>query len=154
MSESTFISATQQWVETVVIDLNLCPFAQHELIRGRVRFHVSCAETEEQLLADLHTELLVVADELLALMQWQGVFQIASFHPEYQFAETDPEDVENYTNRSPYPMLHLIREASLQQAIAHYPDVDQIPINNIALLRHKGLDQMRALLRLCYFDHK
>ena len=75
----------------------------------------------------------------------EGVYQIASFHPDYQFDGTKPDDVENYTNRSPYPMLHLIREASLERVIADYPDVDQIPARNIALMNSLGKDKLQAL---------
>jgi hypothetical protein len=85
-------------------------------------------------------------------MGLNGVYQIASFHPDYQFGGTAPDDVENYTNRSPYPMLHLIREESLERVIANYPDSDQIPEHNIALLKSLGRDKMQALLQACFND--
>jgi hypothetical protein len=81
-------------------------------------------------------------------MGLEGIYQIASFHPDYQFDGTKPDDVENYTNRSPYPMLHLIREASLERVIADY-QVDQIPVRNIALMNDLGQDKLQALLRSC-----
>ena len=169
----------RHWVETVVVGLNLCPFAKRELVNDRVRFSVSEAETEEQLLVDLQAELellnneetvettllihprvlqdffdynqfLNYVDRLLTQMELEGVYQVASFHPDYQFSGTRPVDVENYTNRSPYPMLHLIREDSLERAIASYPDPDRIPERNIELLERLGRDKMQALLQACY----
>lgn len=173
------IGPVRYWVESLVIDLNLCPFAKRELVKNRVRFSVTEAVTEEQLLMDLQAELelldsdetvettllihpkvlqefydynqfLSCADSLLAQMGLNGVYQIASFHPHYQFGGTAPDDVENYTNRSPYPMLHLIREESLERGIANYPDVDQIPERNIELVNSLGRDKMQALLLACF----
>ena len=68
----------------------------------------------------------------------EGEVQVASFHPRYQFAGTQPEDIENYTNRSPYPMLHLLREASIDRAVAAVPDTDEIYRRNIRTLRELG----------------
>ncbi len=179
MGHEKTIGPVRHWVETVVVGLNLCPFARRELVNGRVRFSVSEAETEEQLLADLQAELellnndeavettllihpgvlqdffdynqfLNYVDRLLMQMELEGVYQVASFHPDYQFSGTRPDDVENYTNRSPYPMLHLIREDSLERAIASYPDPDRIPERNIELLESLGRDKMQALLQACY----
>ncbi len=172
------INSTRQWVEIVVVGLNLCPFAKRELINNRVRFCVSNADRPEQLLSSLQTELerlgddssiettlvihpyaltdfhdynqfLDIADALLTDMELQGRYQIASFHPQYQFADTEMDDVENYTNRSPYPMLHLIREQSLENALTNYPDADKIPERNIALLKQLGHSKIQALLQSC-----
>jgi hypothetical protein len=67
----------------------------------------------------------------LLQFNWQGIFQIASFHPRYCFAGANPDDRENLTNQSPYPILHILREDSVEKAIAHYPDVDAVPQRNI-----------------------
>ncbi len=178
MGETEIISATRKWVEDVVVGYNLCPFAKRELVRNRVRFVVSEAKTEDELLQALHSELqrledepeiettllihpgvlqdfgpynefLDAADGLLAYLDMEGVYQIASFHPDYQFAETEPDAAENYTNRSPFPMLHLLREASLEAAIDSYPDVDGIPERNIELMNELGSDKMRSILHSC-----
>ena len=71
------------------------------------------------------------AEVLLMQYGWEGVFQVASFHPDYQFADTEPDDPGNLTNRSPCPLLHLIREESLERVLARYPDPDAIPATNI-----------------------
>jgi hypothetical protein len=163
------------------VGLNLCPFAKRELVKNRVRFAVSEAITEEQLLLALQVELehlnrdssiettllihakvlqdfyaynqfLGDADRLLVQMQLDGVYQIASFHPDYQFGGTDPDDSENYTNRSPYPLLHLIREESLTRVIADFPDADQIPAHNVELMNRLGKDKLQALLQACFSD--
>lgn len=179
MEDIKTTGAVRRWVETVVVDLNLCPFAKRELVKNRVRFTVTQAKTEEQLLIALQTELellssepsiettllihpdvlhgfddynqfLAYTEELLVQMKMEGVYQIASFHPDYQFAGTESADAENYTNRSPYPMLHLIREESLERAIAAYPDVDNIPLRNTALMNTLGVDRLRQLLQACF----
>lgn len=78
------------------------------------------------------------ADAALTALRLDGELQIASFHPAYQFADTAADDIENYSNRSPFPMLHLLREASVTKAIAGFPGVDRIGSNNIATLRRLG----------------
>lgn len=96
-----------------------------------------------------YNDFLDLADALLAEGGFEGEFQIASFHPDYQFADTRADDAENYTNRSPWPMLHLIREASLEQAIATYPDADAIPQRNIDLMNGLGAEHHRQVLDQC-----
>jgi hypothetical protein len=92
-----------------------------------------------------YNDFLDVADAMLEELELQGQLQIASFHPEYQFAGTEPDDIDNYTNRSPYPMLHLIREASIDRAVAAFPDADAIYEKNIETVRKLGLDGWRRL---------
>jgi len=82
-------------------------------------------------------------------MKLEGVFQIASFHPDYQFAGSQATDVENYTNRSPHPMLHILREASVQAAIDAHPNTEQISQDNIQQMRTLGLSDMKKRLRDC-----
>lgn len=82
-----------------------------------------------------YNDFLDLAEATLAELGLEGVLQIASFHPLYQFAGTEPGDVTNRTNRSPYPMLHILREASVTKAVAGYPDADKIPERNIATMR-------------------
>lgn len=180
MEHEKIIKAVRHWVETLVVGLNLCPFAKRELINNRVRFTVTEATSEQQLLETLQDELellnndlsvettllihpnilqdfydynefLDYADGLLVQMELDGVYQIASFHPNYQFADTEAGDVENYSNRSPYPLLHLIREKSLERAIANHPNSVQIPQRNIELLKSLGRDKMQALFQ-SHFD--
>jgi hypothetical protein len=77
---------------------------------------------------------------------YSGIFQIASFHPQYQFAETVIE-AENYSNRSPYPLLHVLREASVTREVARYPDITTIPQQNVRLLRRLGVVKLQSLLQ-------
>lgn len=93
-----------------------------------------------------YTAFLVIADGVLAGMRLRGVIQIASFHPDYVFDGTDPNDVTNCTNRSPYPTLHLLREESLEKAIESHPDTARIYEANQATMRrlgHEGWDALR-----------
>ncbi len=94
--------------------------------------------------------LLFVLNNVLELEGFEGVFQIASFHPAYQFAGTDVTDVENYTNRAPYPILHLLREDSLTQALEQHPDPDGIPDNNITKLQSFSTTQIKDYFSYLY----
>ena len=177
-NEEQVVLAVRKWVETLVVGMNLCPFAKRELVKNRVRFVATAATTQEQLLQVLRAELELLntdsaiettllihpdvlqnfydfndflhdADSLLVEMEEEGIYQIASFHPDYQFGGTSPRDAENYTNRSPYPVLHLLREDSLERVIADYPNVDDIPQRNIELMNELGRDKLQALLKSC-----
>lgn len=91
------------------------------------------------------THFLDLAEVSLRLHGLVGVVQVASFHPDYVFADADEEDIANYTNRAPYPTLHLLREASLSKATTAFPDAADIYEINIETLRKLGLDGWRAL---------
>jgi hypothetical protein len=86
-----------------------------------------------------YNDFLSVADRAVRRLRLAGVLQIASFHPEYRFAGTAADDVTNYTNRSPYPMLHLLREASVAKAVAAFPDASKIYERNMETLRRVGV---------------
>lgn len=170
------IEAVKQWLKDVVIEHDFCPFAKKELESGRVRFALCEATEKEKILSALidecqrldvnsgiETTLIVfskgledfdqflnvveLADELMNLQGYEGVYQLATFHPDYVFAGTDKEDAANYTNRSPFPVLHLIREASLEQVLKNYPDPELIPQNNINKARELGATYFHRLLR-------
>lgn len=180
--DDAIINTVRRWVERVVVAHNLCPFARRELDADTVRFVVTDAGDEEHLLLALADELerlnrepgiettllihpqvlqdfldynqfLAACDALLQQLALDGVYQIASFHPGYQFAGTDPQDAENYSNRSPYPMLHILREDSVARAVAAHPDAEGIPDRNIALLNKVGSEQLGKLLCSCFGDH-
>lgn len=92
-----------------------------------------------------YNDFLDVADETVAALDLEGVLQVASFHPDYQFADADPDDVGNFSNRSPYPMLHLLREDSIARALDAFDDADRIGETNVATLRRLGIDGWRRL---------
>ncbi|BBP45422.1 hypothetical protein THMIRHAS_07950 [Thiosulfatimonas sediminis] len=93
-----------------------------------------------------YNQFLDWVDALLAQQNWQGAVQIASFHPHYQFADTAADDAENLTNRAPYPLLHILREASLEKALQHYPeDPETIFANNIDTVQNLTDEQKRSL---------
>ena len=93
-----------------------------------------------------YNDFLDDADALLAALELEGVLQVASFHPEYQFAGTEFDDAGNNTNRAPYPVLHLLREESLDRAVAAYPEPDTIIERNIKTMDELGNDGYRKLL--------
>jgi hypothetical protein len=92
-----------------------------------------------------YNDFLDVADAAVHRLGLAGVIQVASFHPRYQFAGTSPDDITNYTNRSPYPVLHLLREASVEAAIAAFPDAALIYQHNIETMQRLGIDGWIAL---------
>lgn len=87
-----------------------------------------------------YNDFLEVADGAVEDLDLGGILQVASFHPQYQFDGTAPDDIDNYTNRSPYPTLHLLREESIEKAVAAYPQTDTIFEKNIETLRKLGHD--------------
>lgn len=178
MNDEQCIEASQRWLESVVIGLNLCPFARSELENDRIRFVVSRAVCENELLAcmndelqaleresDIETTLIIHpdvlndffdynqfldrADQLLEATELVGVYQVASFHPNYQYGGTQAEDPGNYRNRSPFPMLHLLREDSVGRAIDSYSGIHEIPERNIATMEKLGAEHLHQLLEKC-----
>jgi len=92
-----------------------------------------------------YNDFLEIAEAAVADLGLEGVLQVASFHPQYQFAGTAPDDIENYTNRSPYPILHLLREESVERAVEAFPDAAEIYEKNIATLRLLGHEGWKRL---------
>lgn len=175
-SNEQILNDVNQWLDKVVIGLNLCPFAARPYQQKQIRFTISQCETDACLLEELQNELNLLAetkaekiettllivpnmlqdfydyndfldlvDALIEDSGWEGVFQVATFHPNYQFGGTQPEDAENLTNRAPYPILHLLREASLEKAIEHYPNPELIPEHNIDTVSNLTLEQKVSL---------
>jgi uncharacterized protein len=174
---NSVIETTRQWIQSVVVGLNLCPFARQPLQAGLVHFIEASALDEAGLMLELRTALLELhtsdrsaiettvlihphvlndfaqynqfldlADALIDELDLVGEIQIASFHPGYQFAGTLIADPENYSNRSPYPMLHLLREAAISQALDQGADSSAIVQRNIDTLRGLGVAELKKLL--------
>ncbi len=134
-------------VEDLVAELILLRDADHTKVETTVLVAPNCLQSFGD-----YNQFLDLVDVLIEQFNLQGSIQVASFHPDYQFADLDKDDVRNYTNRSPYPMFHLILEDSIAQARETYPDVDQIPENNMCLLQEQGLDQAKRQLACCVKD--
>jgi len=177
-SAPQIIEQTQQWLADFVIAYNICPFAKREFVSNRIAYEViQTTELEAQLHAlidacrvldtekntetslviyprglddfDDYLDFLEIANALLHKQGYEGIYQLASFHPDYCFAEVPAEDASHYTNRSPYPMLHIIREASLEKALENYPDPENIPLRNIDKTRELGVHKLQQLLAHC-----
>lgn len=99
-----------------------------------------------------YNDFLALADALLVQFGWDGRFQIASFHPHYQFAGTRPDDADNYTNRAPWPILHLLREDSVEWAVSRYPDSREIPERNMARMTEMGAQVLAQRLQSCFAE--
>jgi uncharacterized protein len=174
MLTQEIISLTKKWITDVVIGCNFCPFAAREVKLDTILYEVFLGEDKAAILEKLldiftimdeddkvETAFLILpngqddfltyldvvqqADDFLVQKKYEGIYQLASFHPQYLFAGSTEKDPENYTNRSPYAMLHVLREDSLTKAIDNHPNVDRIPRDNIDFARAKGLDWMKSL---------
>lgn len=178
MNETNIIESVKHWLEKTIIGFNFCPFAKREFDLGRVHYEVvDDSNTEEQLHSivnefqrlDKNTEIettlvilpvglesyfdyldfLEVANELLVDEDYEGVYQLASFHPDYCFADVGQDDPSNYTNRSPWPIVHIIRESSLEKVLQKYPNPEEIPDRNIAFANKQGKAVFEAILKDC-----
>ncbi|MGB4846832.1 MAG: DUF1415 domain-containing protein [Saprospiraceae bacterium] len=179
MSDDIIVSQTIAWIKSVVIGCNFCPFAATAMLKKSIRYVVlpnASIETTLEVLTreirfldesdDIETiliilpndfadfgaylDLVAISEQFVSLQGYEGVYQIASFHPEYCFDGSDTDDPANYTNRSVYPMLHILREESITRAIENYPDPDGIPRRNIEYANQKGLRYMQWLRAACF----
>ena len=107
-----------------------------------------------QVLTDFadYNDFIEVAEDTVAELNLEGVLQVASFHPDYQFADTEADDLSNATNRSPFPTLHLIREESIDRAVEAFPEAELIYQTNIATLERLGAEGWAELQRACQAD--
>lgn len=162
------VIATKRWLQDIVIGFNFCPFANPVFKADRIdyvvidgtselKFNELLLQTCKSMLAhpEKETALLIFeqylgsfpaylaylkkANALLERKKLKGIFQLASFHPDYVFDGLEEHDAANYTNRAPYPIIHIIREASLTKALKTFPNPELIPERNIEVARNKGL---------------
>ena len=162
----------------MVVGLNFCPFAAKEVAGETIRYQTNEAqdlqsalellaaecegldqdsEIETTLLiftdgfADFHPflDLLDLANQLIDDRGYEGIYQLASFHPDYCFADVKSDDPSNYTNRSPFPTLHIIREESLERVLEKTANPEKIPEKNIRLTRELGTEKLQQLLNRC-----
>jgi len=174
MNSDEIIDKTKKWISDVVIGCNFCPFAAN-VVKQKAIFYKVEKNTEMEICLDSfvyemgrldndptietsflifpnafqqfddYLDLVSLAEKLLKGKGYKGIYQLASFHPLYLFANSDEKDPANYTNRSVYPMLHLLREESIDKALANYKDPESIPVRNINFAREKGLAYMKML---------
>ncbi len=170
------LAETRNWLEAIVVGLNLCPFAKEPLDAGNVRFLVSghselaaaCfdelageyqkLDVSEELATTLiiyprgfadwedYLDLVDASNDALFDLGYEGIYQLASFHPAYQFAGTSSDDAGNLSNRSPYPMLHILRESAVEASLQSVAHPENIPKRNEALCRRLGHEGIRKLL--------
>lgn len=172
------IAQTRNWVQQVVIGCDFCPFAAREVKRNSIHYQVEPATTLsssravftrelKRLDADaaIETTLLIFpntftdftdylalvrhAEGIIAQKGYSGVYQVATFHPQYRFEGSEAGDAANFTNRSIYPMLHILRESSIRKALRFYGDASGIPERNVQFAREKGSAYMKMLRDSC-----
>lgn len=136
-------------LEALVKELTILADADPELVETTLLIH-------PQVLTDFmdYNDFLGAADQAVEELGFEGVLQVASFHPQYQFAGTEAEDVTNATNRSPYPTLHLIRETSIDRAVEAFPEADQIYEVNMQTMEKLGAQGWADLQAQCKADAK
>ncbi len=175
MDDTLIIKQTRHWVETLVVGLNFCPFAKRELANTRYQVcHQSgMVQAVERLLDEcdfldahpeivtsllilphfadfeLYLQLLDEANLSLDNNALRGTYQLASFHPEYWFEGEAKDSPAHFTNRAPFPALHLLRESSIELAVAKFRDPENIPTRNIATAQKLGREQLQAMLDAC-----
>jgi len=178
LKEEQIIQQTQNWIKEVVIGCNFCPFASRVMVNQNIQYTVLTSVTIHESLEQVAKELMLLDDEqeretsfiifsnnfiafsdylllvkkaeqLMSKTGYDGIYQLASFHPDYCFAGSDENDPANYTNRSIYPMLHLLREDSITAALENFPNPEKIPQNNIHFAEQKGLLYMQLLRAGC-----
>ena len=172
------INQTKKWIKDVIVGCNFCPFAGkvvkqqtiyyqveksgemvtclHAFLQAMIRLDVNPSIETSFLIfpnsfADFgdYLNLVTLAEKLILDNDYEGIYQVASFHPLYQFEGSKDDDAANYTNRSVYPMLHLLREESIDRALEHFKTPENIPETNINFAREKGLVYMKLLRDNC-----
>ncbi len=170
------LDRTQQWLQQMVLGLNLCPFAHSAVAQGQVHYAI-CDATKDAALKDFYvielkrlleadehiiaTSLLMFShdlelfDDYLNVLDWfqqlleqadlTEQVQLASFHPRYQFEGLEIDDLSHFTNRAPYPTIHLLRQAQMTRALAQVAHPEQIFTDNIDTLNQLGRSQVEAL---------
>lgn len=175
LSEQHVIDATLKWVDDIVIKHNFCPFARYVRTPNQIRCIVIAGDagdviqslydelrhleenesTATTLIAlthptlddfDEYLDVLAIGDNMLHDWGYSGTYQLASFHPDYVFDGSDSNDAENYTNRSPYPLLHLIREADITRYMKKEEDAEKIFSHNIDKARALGCPYFKNAL--------
>ena len=177
-SSQQIIDQTKTWIYKVVVGCNFCPFAARTLEQHHVHYQVE-ASTDTTLCLDAflkelarldeephietsflifsnafqqfndYLDMVASAENLLSEKGYEGIYQLASFHPMYRFASSAKNDAADYTNRSIYPMLQFLRESSIDKALAHYENPESIPERNVDFARKKGLTFMKLLRDSC-----
>ena len=172
------IDQTKKWINDVIIGCNFCPFAAKVIKQQTAYYQVENSIESKICLDDFLNEILrldgdanietsflifpnsyesfddyldlvILVEKLIFDKGYEGVYQVASFHPLYQFDGTNYDDAANFTNRSVYPMLHLLREESIEKALENFKSPESIPDTNINFAREKGLVYMKLLRESC-----
>ena len=172
------IDQTKKWISDVIVGCNFCPFAAKVVKQQQIHYQVEKSVATDICLGaflqeiirldvdntietsflifpqsfvsfDDYLDLVALAEKLIYDNGYEGIYQVASFHPLYQFAGSRDDDAANYTNRSVYPMLHLLREESIDRALEHFKSPENIPETNINFAREKGLVYMKLLRDSC-----
>ena len=175
MNQSQIIKAVKYWLENTIIKFNFCPFAKREFINQTIHYQVSevieekgrlCVIAEQFKYLDRYSSIetslvilpkglenffdyldfLSLAEEAILQLGYEGVYQLASFHPDYCFEGLKQDDAANYTNRSPFPIIHILRESSLDKALEFHANPESIPLTNISVAREEGSTTFREIL--------
>ncbi len=181
--DQIIITETKNWISKIVIGCSFCPFASKVFINENIYFKIAAFKKSSLVLNELaiefqrldqtediettililpegfkvfshFLELLSAGNYLIKALKRQKIFQLASFHPQYVFKGTQKNDPSNYTNRSPYPVIQILRQSSITRVLAYYDTPENIPVKNMAYAREKGVAYMKELLQQCIIKDK
>lgn len=173
-NEEQILSKTKSWIDTFIIGENICPFAKH-IPKEKLQLILDSSDTMLGVLEQMsktwttlkanrgiETSIIIypsasqdfeefldwyyACDQLLEDMDLRSDFQLVAFHPRFLFDNAEESDAANYTNRSPYPMIHILREDSVSKAVEGHPDVDSIPARNMEHLRKKDEEYWKGMM--------
>ena len=172
MDKEHALKSVKEWVSEFIIPNNICPFAHKENKNNTTRYivkpHITLEDTLFNIINELtqldsnleinstllifnqgvddfnaFLDLLSFANDLLVEQNYEGIYQLASLHPKYQFEGTKQEAAENFSNRAPYPVIHILRESSVNDAVKRYKNPENIYLNNIDRLNNIGYDALK-----------
>lgn len=173
--KNEIIEQVKGWISEFVIGLNLCPFAKHPFEKGNIHYVVVKKKEDNQILSIFETEvenlskgeestsLIILEDQSISFLEYLRIFelceqslkvsghdedfQLASFHPDYQFADSDYSDQSNFSNRSPFPIIHILRTAEVRDAINSFGDTSLIYKRNIETLESLSIEKLNSLIK-------
>jgi len=167
-SKNKILCDTQKWIKEFIIGYDICPFAK-SIPKNQLKYIIEPTEDLLQILQnikqecnnletnhEIETSLIIypnvskdfelflddfyACEQLLEDLDLSDIFQLVVFHPKFVFDQSEPNDPANFTNRSPYPMIHILRESSVSKAVDHHPDIENVPLMNMKKLQTRSYE--------------
>lgn len=174
-TDKEIIKYTLSWVEKFIIGHNICPFAKYSMAKKDFVIDVCHNKSPRKITKNIYSffdpiahdsnitnaflilprlhsfeallDIKSIADDFFENIGWHHIAQLVVFHPEFRFADEDKDSKGNYVNRSPFPMLHFLKESAVEHAVKHYDDIEDIPKNNKRKLNKMEKQELKSLLK-------